>query len=191
MLSSERYTIHTPISCIEVPIQIDIDALTKDYTNTPNVWSNTHPTQQQSLHFDPENLDENPLLGSSGALSTSPENERRFSKIVAHLKGTETANVLSQLPLSVFRGRYMKLEAKSCYSIHTDYFWRVHIPLVSNPNCRLIFFDTPEIYYLEVGKVYLVNTLRPHSYINGGTDNRVHIVASIDSQNPNSSPLNR
>jgi hypothetical protein len=78
------------------------------------------------------------------------------------------------------RTRLMWLGAKCCYSMHRDYTPRVHIPLVTNPQC-LFVFKHGEIEYLESGNVYWVDTRKDHSAMNGSNDWRLHLVGAVES----------
>ena len=64
----------------------------------------------------------------------------------------------------------------TCYSWHTD-FSKVclHIPLITNEGCRFVYQD--KAFHMPAdGSVYVVNNEKPHSFMNGGTEPRVHIT---------------
>ena len=78
----------------------------------------------------------------------------------------------------------LRLDSHSNYSIHSDSDngkknIRVHIPVITNPDAYLMFFDErtePKMYHLEAGCSYRVNTTGFHSAINFGWQDRYHIV---------------
>lgn len=54
---------------------------------------------------------------------------------------------------------------------------RVHIPIHTNADSNWII-DGEEIH-MEVGKAYLVNTSLPHSVVNNGNSNRIHLYGKV------------
>lgn len=54
---------------------------------------------------------------------------------------------------------------------------RVHIPIHTNTDSNWII-DGEEIH-MDVGYAYLVNTTLPHSLINNGTTNRIHMYGKV------------
>ena len=77
----------------------------------------------------------------------------------------------------MIRTRLMASKPKTCLTIHADMSKRIHIPLMSNPECLMVIED--RAYYLEPGKVYLTNTTLRHTALNGSQTNRLHIVGCI------------
>lgn len=54
---------------------------------------------------------------------------------------------------------------------------RVHIPIHTNDSSNWMV-DSEE-FHMEVGKAYLVNTSLPHSVINNGTSDRIHLYGKV------------
>lgn len=54
---------------------------------------------------------------------------------------------------------------------------RVHAPIVTNDQVQ--FLVGGERHKMEVGKAYLLNTLRPHSVVNRGNEHRVHLAVDF------------
>jgi len=75
------------------------------------------------------------------------------------------------------RARLMKSKSKTCLSWHRDLSKRVHIPVKSQAGCFMIIEDNK--YYLEPGKIYLVNTTKYHTAFNGSPLSRVHIMGCL------------
>jgi hypothetical protein len=72
------------------------------------------------------------------------------------------------------RTRIMQSSPKSCYTIHSDLSMRIHIPIITNPDCLMLIEN--KAYHLEAGKIYLTNTTFTHTAINASLLNRVHII---------------
>jgi hypothetical protein len=86
--------------------------------------------------------------------------------------------------LGLFRARYMVMKKKSCYTYHWDPTPRVHIPLVTNPDCFMILDDKLERYPAD-GNAYLVDTRKMHTFVNASRDSRIHIVGNVLDMNLN------
>jgi len=80
--------------------------------------------------------------------------------------------------MKMTRTRYMENEPKSCMSYHKDPSKRIHIPLITDPDCFILVGKT--IHHLEVGDAYLVDTTQKHSFINMSKKcKRVHLVGGV------------
>lgn len=77
------------------------------------------------------------------------------------------------------RIRIMNLKSKACYSLHYDEGTRVHIPIVTNSQCFLIFKPGQFEHLPADGSAYLTNTLKFHTAMNGGSCDRIHLVFSV------------
>ena len=76
----------------------------------------------------------------------------------------------------------MNMIGKTCYSLHQDMTWRLHIPIITNDKCFFYFPKHKQDFFLEEGKVYLVNTTETHTFVNSSTDHRIHLVGCIDNK---------
>ena len=86
--------------------------------------------------------------------------------VVKHLMATYSFNTVS----------YRCIMPDTCYSWHTDFSEVcLHIPLITNEGCRFVYEDK-SFYMPADGSVYVVNNEKPHSFMNGGTEPRVHIT---------------
>jgi hypothetical protein len=83
---------------------------------------------------------------------------------------------------SLYRSRLMWVDRKTCYSIHQDSSLRLHIPLITNPDCMFIFPDKPQLTHLPVGNIYIVNTLKKHSFCNFSDSPRLHFMGCISAK---------
>lgn len=64
-----------------------------------------------------------------------------------------------------------------CYESHTDRMLVIHVPLSTNPHCRIKLED--KSYYFEEGRVYLVNTSKMHTAWNAGDTDRIHFLTGV------------
>lgn len=90
--------------------------------------------------------------------------------------GTEyLQSVANSFNIKDGRVRLLCMTPKSTYSFHLDLdAWRVHIPLVTNPDAFVIVDG--KLWHMEVGKAYLMKVEDYHCAINAGDENRIHIV---------------
>lgn len=104
-----------------------------------------------------------------------------WDQVHPDLVGTWWETFFSSLPVKVFRTRIMRMKPKSCYSIHKDDTPRLHIAIHPTPESRFLFFKPDEaIHFPCDGKIWWVDTTRYHSAMNGGTDERVHLVMCLN-----------
>lgn len=115
-----------------------------------------------------------------------------FVNLNPYFKDTTISKLVSQYPGYV-RWRILCILPKRTYTIHYDgrrqgyKNRRLHIPVVTNPEAFLVFYETPligngaqriEHHHLEVGEVYEVDTQIYHTAVNyHPTAERIHIVA--------------
>ena len=80
--------------------------------------------------------------------------------------------------LGLYRTRYMRNSPKTCMSYHQDPTKRIHIPLVTDPDCMILVGDT--VHHLEVGSYYLVDTTQKHSFLNMSKKcERIHLIGCV------------
>ena len=73
------------------------------------------------------------------------------------------------------RVRMLMIKPRTTYSLHHDPdLWRVHIPLITNPDCFM--FVHGKMYHMEIGYAYLMRVEHHHLALNAGMENRIHIV---------------
>lgn len=59
---------------------------------------------------------------------------------------------------------------------------RIHVPLITNPRTKMGFINSTgafEVHHLKVGTIYEVNNMLPHAVINGGTEDRWHLLFDL------------
>ena len=161
---------------------IDISILLSTYQDLEKdaVWyetsankvnlTDTHLKRQTSLQY---RETEDPWSSSVGRLRVS---ESLFSNINPYFKDTIFETLINKYKL--VRSRFMWVPPYSCYSMHKDLSSRIHIPLITNPDCYFIF-KKGIVQYLPCGKVYLVNTNYYHTFANCSTFPRLHFMGVV------------
>ena len=65
-----------------------------------------------------------------------------------------------------------------CLTWHQDVDKRIHVPIVTNEGNRLVIGDS--CYHLPGdGSAYYVNTTKPHTAFNGGTEHRYNLLCTV------------
>jgi len=76
------------------------------------------------------------------------------------------------------RTRVMRMFKKTCYYWHKDITQRLHIPIVTNEHCFLVFEDGT-MHLPATGKAYIIDTTRYHSAMNASKQDRIHIIGNL------------
>jgi hypothetical protein len=123
---------------------------------------------------DSTNLEE-----SSGSLLDLPvQLETSYKHIPSILKGSFLEKII--LEHNAFRTRIMIMDPRKCYSVHRDLTKRIHIPIVTNSQCWMIWPRDNFCFQLSKGEIYLTDTTKWHTFINGdGELKRIHIVMGV------------
>ncbi|WND03883.1 aspartyl/asparaginyl beta-hydroxylase domain-containing protein [Temperatibacter marinus] len=108
--------------------------------------------------------------------------DKGWDKLESALMPTINRIIAENYPAggTILRAMVARLHPKGRITPHVDAKpsfhagHRVHIPLVTNPACRFTVDGRP--YKFEVGQAYEINNQKPHSVINNGRDNRLHII---------------
>jgi hypothetical protein len=79
------------------------------------------------------------------------------------------------------RTRILKLNPKTCYSIHRDPSPRIHIPIISNDQCWMIWPTRNSCLNMQLGFVYWTDTRKHHTFINCNNNiERIHLVMAVE-----------
>jgi hypothetical protein len=109
-------------------------------------------------------------------------NEQDYKYIQPTLRGSFIEKWLESLPVPVFRARLMLVKPKTCYSIHNDPLPRIHLPVITNPHCLMLFPEKNITQHLPAdGFSYWVNTKEKHTFMNCSEIDRIHLVAVTNS----------
>jgi len=94
------------------------------------------------------------------------------------IEGTELLQKVASDVGIAYRGRVrlLLLLPNTCYSMHSDPdLYRTHIPLITNEHSFMVIDGVT--WHLPLGYAYLVKVGKPHTAINAGSTNRIHIVS--------------
>ena len=106
--------------------------------------------------------------------------EAAYSEFIEDYKNTYFKEVFEVLSSKYKLGRVRVLlkEPRSTLSWHRDPEPRLHIPIITNPGCKMVIEDVAKHMPAD-GKVWITNNTRYHNFFNGGEQNRIHIVACM------------
>lgn len=117
---------------------------------------------------------EDPWLSSVGH---NRGQELLFTNLNPFFKDTIFEELINRYQLK--RTRLMWLNPMSCYSMHRDTTPRLHIPLITNPNCYFVFKEGI-IQHMPANAVFKVNTLEPHTAMNCSDERRLHFIGALE-----------
>jgi hypothetical protein len=113
-----------------------------------------------------------------GEGKTEPGMRRKLDRWNIWREGYESGELLSFIKdfdqKKVARLRLMKTSPRVCYYWHYDISPRLHIPIITNNSSFLIVED--EVCHLTQGHLWFVDTEKMHTALNGGTEDRFHLV---------------
>lgn len=159
--------IKSKIDTIDIqPVLTSFLELDKDIT-----WTKYNQGKQTGLQY---KVNEDPW---TSAVGKSKGTELEYTELNPFFKGTVFESIIKQYNLK--RTRLMWVNPKSCYSIHTDDTPRIHIPLITNPECYFLF-KPGLMYHLPVETVWWVNTKLLHTFLNCSDEPRLHLVGVVD-----------
>jgi hypothetical protein len=127
-----------------------------------------------------QSLETNPNqwhLGVGSIEELEEKEERRYEKIHDELSGSYLEKIINQH--KGFRTRIMLMPPRQCYSIHADPTKRIHIPIITNNQCWMVWPKHSACHQLNVDRAYITDTTQPHTFINGGLEPRIHLVMCI------------
>jgi hypothetical protein len=106
----------------------------------------------------------------------------------------EVRELLKEFDSEIHRIRFMKLNAGGGeLERHTDQvdsdsggsigkLARLHFPIKTNPDVKFTVWNLnaePETVNMNVGECWFLDTRKPHKAINGGSDERIHLVVDV------------
>lgn len=158
------------ITCLGV---IDARRLLEEYELIEEkiVWADgLHKGKQSGLQY---SIGEDIWLSATGK---SKNWGIKHDQLNPFYQGTFFENLIKEYKM--IRSRFMWLGGSACYSFHLDRSQRIHVPIITNPQSFLIWRDG-QIHHLETGYVYLVDTTKEHTAMNGADIPRLHLVGEI------------
>lgn len=148
------------------PILINFEKINKEI-----VWYESNQGKQTGLQY---KLGENPW---TSAVGKSQGEELQYTELNPFFKDTIFETIINRYKLK--RTRLMWVYPKSCYSFHKDETPRLHIPLITNPECYFLF-KPGFLYHLSIGNVWWVNTKLKHTFLNCSEEPRLHLVGIVE-----------
>lgn len=139
-------------------------------------WVEMAPKGKQAgLQYADEDT-ENIWSGGTGYLAHLESPELQFKNLNPLLRGTIFDQIIQEYRL--VRTRFMWVNPMSCYSIHRDLRPRIHVPIITNPECYFMFKHDSGTHmeHLSAGTVYWTDTRIPHTFLNCSYEPRLHLV---------------
>lgn len=158
---------------IRVIDTIDVTSILESYTSLePAIqWTNNgHKGRQVGLQYK-DNQDP-----WTSAVGKSQGEELTYINLNTFFKDTIFENIIEKYNLT--RTRLMWVGPYACYSMHRDTTPRIHIPMLTNPECYFVFKEGL-IKHLPAGSVYWTDTTRVHTFMNCSEQSRLHLVGIV------------
>lgn len=119
----------------------------------------------------------------SGSLKGTELNEFDFSCINEELRSTGLYRLIERISekWDLGRCRLCLLPPRTCYSLHVDVSpVRFHLVISTNPQSFIIHPERNSMIQVpEDGGIYAINTGEPHTAMNCGSSDRIHMVMEI------------
>lgn len=148
------------------PLLISYDKIEKDIE-----WTNYINKKQAGLQFKDV---EDPW---ASAVGTSKGDELAYTNLNPFFKDTIFEEVINKYNL--IRTRLMWVSPMTCYSMHKDSTPRIHIPMITNPECYFVF-KAGIIQHMPAGFVYWTNTVNLHTFMNCSDKPRLHLIGVVE-----------
>ena len=180
-------------------IKIDIEKLKSVYFNTIDKileWSKDDPSLYDFNAICVNQVPNDPLSIRGGNIRglywTYPkenwEEEKRLNKVdesqytelCKPFKGTYVQEIYDEVSQrwKIGRFRFLMKPPRSCLSWHRDPEKRLHIPIITNPGCRMVIED--ESFHMPAdGSLYITDNTKYHNFFNGGEVDRIHLVGTL------------
>ena len=113
----------------------------------------------------------------SSAVGKSKGNETLYNNLNPLIQGSLFENLI--LKYNLKRSRFLNLGPNSTYSMHKDASTRIHLPIITNKQCFMVFKEGL-VEHLHMGKVYWTDTTKEHTAINCSELWRLHFVGVVD-----------
>jgi hypothetical protein len=111
----------------------------------------------------------------TSAVGRMKQPEAQYKYLNPAIKGTILEGLIERFEM--FRARLMWVGPYACYSMHRDSTMRIHIPIITHPECKYIIEDIE--YHWEPGKVYEFDNTRMHGVDNRNDQWRVHLMFNL------------
>lgn len=113
----------------------------------------------------------------TSAVGKSQGQETSYTNLNPFFKDTIFNEIVVKYDLK--RTRLMWVGPWSCYSMHTDNTPRIHIPLITNPECYFVFMNGL-VKHMKPGAAYWTDTTQRHTFMNCSERPRLHLVGVVE-----------
>lgn len=120
---------------------------------------------------------ENWHLGIGSIEDLEEKDEQQYISIHGKVKHTEISKIIETC--GGFRTRIMSMDSRRCYSIHKDPTPRIHIPILTNDQCWMIWPYDNVCKQMLYEQIYFTDTTKAHTFVNGGLEPRIHLVMCV------------
>lgn len=159
---------------IEILNKVHVLDLVKDYVKLSNgiEWTDYgNKGKQCGLQYQQEENSWTSAVGrSKGA-------ELNYTNLNPYFKDSVFATIIDQYKL--LRTRLIWVGPYACYSMHRDSTPRIHIPIITNPDCYFVFKDSVPVH-MRSGYVYHTDTRKTHTFMNCSASARLHLVGVVE-----------
>lgn len=187
----QKFYVENNFDILKIPLDIDFQKLKNDSFDIIQTEGlkdkDGHGKKYRGIGLQYED-EHNPLYDAIDQFVFIPDQgaptHHRKQKIMAKKNkyGEKLDYLFSALhPLNAFRGRILSAGPDINMKPHTDgdFVLNIHVPLQSNPDCLFHIDGTP--YYLEPdGSLYVVNARRVHHITNTSTEDRIHVIFTLN-----------
>jgi Aspartyl/Asparaginyl beta-hydroxylase len=101
-------------------------------------------------------------------------NEEHYSYLHTDLQGSNLEKLINHF--GCFRTRIMTMSPKSCYNVHRDSTPRLHLPIITNFQCWVVWPEDNSCHRMTAGDIYWADTTRPHTFMLASDEWRIHLV---------------
>ena len=179
--------------------KVDIDKLKSVYFNTIETiieWSKDDPSLYDFNAICVNQIPNDPLSIRGGNIRglywTYPKDnwneeerlnkvdETKYTELCKPFKDTYVEEVYNEIlkRWKIGRFRFLMKPPRSCLSWHRDPEKRLHIPIITNPGCRMVIEE--ESFHMPAdGSIYITDNTKYHNFFNGGEINLFHLVATL------------
>lgn len=132
-----------------------------------------------------QSLKENPddwYTGIGRIDTLEDQQEEEYCHLNSALAGTKLAELIKHY--NCFRTRIMLMPPRQCYSVHADPTPRLHLPIKTNSQCWMIWPKHNQCFQMMPGDLFSADTTKPHTFINGSEEDRIHVVFGVKKIGP-------
>jgi hypothetical protein len=158
---------------IKIIDTIDVENILTQYQQLENIiqWTDYgHKGRQAGLQY---RVNEDPWISAVGQYGGQ---EIQYDNLNPFFKNTIFEEIINEYKF--LKTRLMWVGPYACYSMHRDQTPRIHIPIITNPECYFVF-KNGTIQHMAVGLVYWTDTTQYHTFMNCSSISRLHLIGVV------------